>query len=148
MSEEKQARPVTDDAYLVRLKRKGKSDEFISAKMGLTLEEVRRKWAGLVEMASVKPESGQSELRQVGLVLSQQLQLLGQSMGIFLQALASDYEPSDLRALIDSCPAGQDLAAYLLTKTIILRPFSMPTPAQLMEAAEKPRPLPKTPPKK
>lgn len=123
------------DSYLVTLKKKGKSDEFIAAKMGLKEEEVRERWKAVVEMAKAVPENGLDELQEVCRVLGQQMELLGQSMGLFNSAFRS-YEPTELRKIIKECPKDKDLAAYLLTKVIVLRPFSLPSPEKLADALE------------
>lgn len=127
---------ITDDSYLLRLKRKGKSNEFISAKMGIPLEEVDERWRAIVKMQVLKEENGLSELRTVCAVLQNQFQLLGQSLGIFTNALHDTYEPSELRKIIEACPKGTDLGTYLMKHTIILKPFFLPSPAELAAEAE------------
>lgn len=130
--------PVTDETYLIRLKNKGKSDEFCAAKLGWTTEEVRKRWKAVVDMAQAPEQNGMTELKAVTSVLAQQMQLIGQTAGIFTNALLSAYPVLEFRAIIESCPKDQDLAAYLLSRCIILRPFVMPAPSQLIGEAEAP----------
>lgn len=138
MESEKKLPPVTDTSYLVRLKRKGKSDEFIAAKMGMTVPEVRDAWDKLCQEATVERDNGLMELRQVVIILSNQFQLLGQSLGLLSGVLDNTVPPEDLRKLIASCPVGTDLAVHLTAKLIVLRPFEMPTPMQLAAKLETP----------
>lgn len=139
MSEQKKQPPVTDTSYLVRLKRKGKSDEFIAAKMGMSLEEVRDCWDKLCQEATVERDNGLMELKQVVLILSNQFQLLGQSLGLLSGVLDNTVAPEDLRNVIKSCPVGTDLSVHLCAKLIVLRPFELPTPAQLAGQIETPQ---------
>lgn len=136
MSETQQRKlpPVTDTSYLVRLKRKGKSEEFIAAKMGLTVPQVRDIWDKLCQEATVEKDNGLPELRQVVIILSNQFQLLGQSLGLLSAVFERTVSPEDLRAAIKSCPVGTDLAVHLCAKLIVLRPFEMPGVAELMKA--------------
>lgn len=143
MESEKKLPPVTDHSYLVRLKRKGKSDDFIALKMGMTVSEVRDVWDKLCQEATVEKDNGLAELRQVVIILSNQFQLLGQSLGLLSGVLDNTIQPEDLRKVIKSCPAGTDLAVHLTAKLIVLRPFELPTPAKLAEALEAKTPSPK-----
>jgi transcriptional regulator with XRE-family HTH domain len=128
---------LTDDTYLIKLKQAGWTDRKIAEKMGISVEAVQLQWQGLVRLATEKEENGQTELIQVGMVMAQQFQLLGQSLGIFTNALNGTYEPAELRKVIAECPPGEDLAAWLLKKTLILKPFSLPSPERLAEEMEK-----------
>jgi hypothetical protein len=138
MSEQKKQPPVTDTSYLVRLKRKGKSEEFIAAKMGMTVPEVRDVWEKLCQEATVERDNGLMELKQVVLILSNQFQLLGQSLGLLSGVLDDTVPPEDLRKVIKSCPAGTDLAVHLTAKLIILKPFQLPSPQALASQLESP----------
>jgi hypothetical protein len=135
---DKNLEPITNESYLIRLKQKGKSDEFCAAKLGWTVEEVRKRWKALVEMAAAPESNGLTELRAVTSVLSQQMQMIGQTAGIFTNALLSTYPVLEFREIIEACPKDQDLAAYLLNRCIVLRPFSLPTPEALAREAETP----------
>lgn len=138
-TEQKKSPPVTDTSYLVRLMKKGKSDEFIAAKMGLTVPEVRDIWDKLCQEATVERDNGLKELRQVTIILSNQFQLLGQSLGLFCGVLDDTITPEDLRKVIKDCPLGTDLAVHLTAKLIVLRPFQMPTPLELASKLETPQ---------
>jgi hypothetical protein len=138
-SSEKKLPPVTDTSYLVRLKRKDKSDEFIAAKMGLTVPEVQDLWDKLCQEATIERDNGLKELRQVVIILSNQFQLLGQSLGLISGVLDDTIPPEDLRKVIKDCPLGTDLAVHLTAKLIVLRPFQMPTPLELASKLETPQ---------
>lgn len=138
MESEKKLPPVTNVSYLVRLKQKGKSDEFIALKMGLTVPEVQDAWDKVCQEAIIERDNGLKELRQVVIILSNQFQLLGQSLGLLSGVLDNTTSPEDLRKVIKACPVGTDLAVHLTAKLIVLRPFEMPTPMQLASQLETP----------
>jgi hypothetical protein len=120
---------LTDDVYLRRLKRAGKTDAFISAKTGISIQEIEKRWKSIQKLEREGGENGLQELRGVSRILGEQVQLLGHTLKIFDAALADTYDPTEFRLLIQSCPSGEDLAGFLLRRSLILKPFSLPFPS-------------------
>lgn len=128
---------ITDDSYLLKLKQMKWDDARIGARMGIPPEEVKRRWDNLVKVTNEPGFSGIQELRQVGMVMVTQYQLMGQTLGIFTAALNDTFEPSELRGIIESCPKDTDLATWLVRNALILKPFSLPSPQQLAQEIER-----------
>lgn len=135
--------PATDDRYLLKLKNVGKTDEFIAEKMGLTVQEVRRRWRNIKQVLDQPQQNGLEDLKTVAHTIGEQAGLLSHSLAIFEGAFADVPSANEFQQLIDQCPKDQVLAPYLLAKLIILRPFRMPTPQQVIEALEGQPPVPK-----
>jgi hypothetical protein len=117
--------PVTEDGYLAQLKSLGKDDDFIAAKLGLPIQEVRKRWRALVE-AKTDHNAGTYEILEVFRALRQQHLVMGQVIDLLANATGNVYEVSELRKLIDSCPKKKDLAAWLTKHATVLKPFQIP----------------------
>lgn len=129
---------VTDDSYLRKLLILKRPVKFIAAKLGISEPEAVRRIENLKRMAQEQEHNGASELLQLEAVMANQHQLLGYSLGLYQAAFQNRPEVTELNKIIESCPAGTDLAVHLLKHLIILRPFSLPTPARAMQALESP----------
>ena len=130
---------MNDDGYLLKLKRQGKTDEFIAVKMGITVPDVQRRWEALLQMASQPQQNGSMGMRQLTVVMTDQFKLMGQTLGLLVQSSLNTMNPSELRAVIESCPQDADLAGWILTRAIVLHPFSLPSPEELAKDAEAPQ---------
>jgi hypothetical protein len=128
---------ITDDSYLLKLKRMGWNDERIAFRMNISPAEVGRRWENLLKISQDQLANGLGSLCQVGLVMATQFQLMGQSLGILMGALNNTYRVDELQAVMDQCPKDMEMASWLLRNVIILKPFSLPSPQQLAEEIEK-----------
>jgi len=126
---------VTDIGMLVKYKRANWTDRAIAAKLGVSVEEVARRWREILDRASQMSSSGYDQLNIQYQILCQQYQLLGESLKIIAAAIGNGAEPSDIRPLITPDP--EETIKNLMSKLIVLRPFTPMDPAESLKATEK-----------
>lgn len=128
---------LSDDTFILKLKRLKWSDERIAQRMCIPVEEVQRRWANLLKSTEEQLANGIGALRQVGMVMVNQYSLMGQTLGVFTGALNNTYSADELQAILDRRPESENLVSWLLQNAIILKPFILPSPEKLIEEMEK-----------
>ena len=135
MQEKKKTPAVSDLGMLLKYKEAGFSDAAIGAKLGMTEDEVKVKWAELLQISQQRNVSGYVDLTVQFTVLCHQYQLLGESMKIVAGALGNMMPPNEIKALITADP--EQTFKNLSTSCIILRPFVQVDPEQSLQESLK-----------
>jgi hypothetical protein len=127
---------ITDDTYIIKLKQGQVPDHIIAARLGISVNEVRRRWDALVKVSGASRSTGMTDLWQICVNSSEQIKLLGSSLWMITTALGNPATPEEVSIAIQSCPEGTDLAVHLLSKFIVLRAYVPPPPEAMMEEVE------------
>lgn len=118
---------IDDAKVLIKLMKAGTSPHIIAAKLGISVDEVKRRWADLQILA--QEASGHGDLVMQYNLLCHQYQLLGESLKIVAKALGNAVPPHELREMI--VPGDVDLTFKNLTeKCIILKSFAPQDPEE------------------
>jgi CTP synthase (UTP-ammonia lyase) len=122
---------IDDDKVLVRYKMAGIPNHLIAAKMGISVNEVERRWKDLEAIAK-EMDSGYVALVAQYTVLCQQYQLLGESLKIISSAISNRMTIADVDAIIASCKP-EEISLKLMSSSIILRPFIQVNPEESLK---------------
>lgn len=111
---------ITDETYLLKLKMAGISSASIAQRLGITKEEVERRWQLLQKKMEAMQKSGHQGLINQFTLLCGQYQLMGESLKIIAGALGNEVSTEELKAAIvpDAEKTLENLRSF-----IILRPF-------------------------
>lgn len=111
--------PVTNESYVARLLRCGRTPEQIAVRMNLSLEEVNTLVSQIQQSATLLNTSRMDEVAQAFLVLCNQYQLVGESLKVIGSVLGSNLSMAQLEELV-----ADDKATTLarLREVIVLRP--------------------------
>lgn len=128
--------PIGDDEVLAKYKIARMPDERIAAKMGITVEEVDKRWKRILERSSRMTESGYGHLLDQFTIFCNQYQLLGESMKIIAMALGNLMPVSEIEPLIVGDSEDVSMTLKNLAKScIILRPFTPVNPVESLQQA-------------
>lgn len=122
---------TADDNYLVKLKNAKLPDHLIAAKLGISVEEVQRRWCALFAEFQSMQANGYQNLIDQFTVLSNQYQLLGQSLMIIGNNLGGVLTTEELEALV--VEDREQTLQNLRTKCIILRPVPLVDPQEFLK---------------
>lgn len=125
--------PISNDSYIARMFLSGRPAHITAAKLGMTVEEVNKRWAEIKNQATEVPANGLKELRDHQLLLLDQFALLGTSMAIVSNAINNTVSLEELKHIIAAKPPGSDLADWLMKQLIVLKPFALPSPEKMLE---------------
>jgi len=126
---------VTDDGYLFKLKAGNVPDAVIAKKLGVSLEEMERRWARIIADLKAAEQNGYNALCDQFTVMANQYQLLGGSLKIMAGVIGSVMSSKDLEALIPLAD-GEDRKAVLdaLKKNcIVLRRYAPISSEELLK---------------
>lgn len=131
-----------DDVYLVKLKGAGFPVAFIAARMGISIQEVERRWEAIQKASTAAQTSGYLDLSAQFTVMCHQYQLVGESLKIIAGALHNQASAEEIRtALCCAEPLSQEQAdaiqQKLLTSYIVLRPFTPVDPEKALQETTK-----------
>jgi hypothetical protein len=107
------------DDIINKYKRAGISDEVIAEKLGVPVEEVRKRWADILRQ-KITGDAGYGDLVAFFNLLASQYQSLGRSLQILGHILGAVMTPSEMRELIDKDP--EVTLQNFATKAIVLQP--------------------------
>lgn len=124
---------ITDDAYLIRAKQAGISNEILAAKLNTTPERIEERWQDLLKIGDSLEGNGYMNLSEKFTVLLHQYQLLGESLKPICQALGDVASLNEIIEVHDPNP--RKTAVRLIQNFIILRPYIFQDPTE--EADEK-----------
>lgn len=120
-----------DDVYLAKLIGAGLPHALIAARLGISVEEVGKRWERMREEVILAKANGHGMLCEQYNVLCSQYQLLGESLKIVAAALGNTMPTEELKLLI---VRDQEQTLKNLTQScIILRPFVPIDPAASLE---------------
>lgn len=122
---------VNDDGMLLKYKEAKFTDEVIAKKMGITPEEVQRRWETLVTKSKEANRAGYFDLCEQYRILCQQYQLLGESLKIVAGALGEAASSEAIRSQITKDP--EETLRNLCRSFIILKPFTPADPEKMLE---------------
>lgn len=120
-----------DDKYMLRLKSAKVSDKVIAAKLGITEDELQKRWAKMVAELSTALTSTYGLLVDQITVMANQYQLLGESLKIVCNAVGNQLSREELEALV--VDNREQTLANLRDNCIILRPFEPVDPKKALE---------------
>jgi len=112
---------VTDDNYLIKMKTAQKPDAVIAAKMGITVEEVNRRWDRILADLKLCQENGYNALCDQFTMMANQYQLLGGSLKIMAGVIGSVINSDELDKLVTN--NAEETLKNLRAHCIILRKF-------------------------
>ncbi len=115
-----------DDLYLIKLKKAGAIDSFIAERLGISVDEVKRRWTQVQLEALSQETASYGSLCEMFTLMAAQYQLLGESLKVIGTALGNVMFDEEITKLIDKDPA--KTLANLKANSIVLRPFVMPAP--------------------
>jgi len=124
--------PVNDDGLLLKYKQAGWTDEAIAKKFGLTVEEIQKRWAVLLNREKQQSATGYDDLSAQYLILSHQYQLMGES----LKALAMGLSAVPTLGEVADCITGdpQETLKRITSSFILLEPYKAVDPIASLEA--------------
>ena len=131
MSEKKKM--IGDDQYLVKCKQTGLKNEVIAEKMGITPDEVERRFRQLIQIADQIQSNGWVDFQNQFTVLCTHYQLLGESLKAIAQGL-QPLTPSEIEHHLAG--SSEDIKRSLESLTqncIILKKFIPVDPIQALE---------------
>jgi len=91
---------VTDDGYLFKLKAGNVPDAMIAKKLGVSVEEMERRWTRILADLKMSEENGYNALCDQFTIMANQYQLLGGSLKIMAGVIGSVMSSKELEALI------------------------------------------------
>lgn len=115
---------ITTESYLIKLKNLGLEDSVIAGKMGISVGEVRQRWAELLTAAQSIQHSGYTDLVRQFTALAKQYELLGQHLKILAFALDDHMPVNEIGSMISEAAKSMDPVAYIMSRCIILKPFT------------------------
>lgn len=117
------------------MKQAGFPVDHIARKLGLSVEEVERRWKDIQTYSTLTVESGYASLCDVYTAICQQYNTLGETLKIFSMAISDTVSLDTLRALITDDK--EETVQNLMRHCLILKPFSLPAAQDLIVAYEK-----------
>lgn len=121
---------ITTESYLIKLKNLGLEDSVIAGKMGISVGEVRQRWAELLTAAQSIQHSGYTDLVRQFTALAKQYELLGQHLKIIAFALDDHMPMEDIGKIIAESAQSTDPVVYIMSRCIILKPFISKSPEE------------------
>lgn len=115
-----------DDQYIAKCMTTGVPIARIARKLSMTEDQVFSRWKAMLDEARTREENGYNATCDYFTILSNQYQLLGESLkniGAILGNIATD---EDLKKLIAATP--EETLLRLKTRAIVLRPVIIQTP--------------------
>jgi len=91
---------ITDDGYLFKLKAGNVPDAMIAKKLGVSVEEMERRWTRILADLKMSEENGYNALCDQFTIMANQYQLLGGSLKIMAGVIGSVMSSKELEALI------------------------------------------------
>ena len=122
---------ITDDNYLFKLKTAKTPDVVIAKKLGISVEEVGKRWNRIVADLKASEHNGYNALCDQFTIMANQYQLLGGSLKVMAKVIGSVVTSKELEDLV-SLDRAQTLE-NLRKNCIILRCF---TPISSEEAVK------------
>jgi hypothetical protein len=116
-----------DEIYLVKLKRAGMTDAFISKRMGIPIPQVESMWEKIKRDAMVSLSNGYPDLIAQFTILAHQYELMGENLKILGTYLSQIIPASEIADLLEGKP--EEVLERLRLNCIILRPFVLPPPS-------------------
>lgn len=113
-----------DDAFLIRLKQAGRSDQFISERLHISLEEVVARWTSIQEILSTIEANGYSRWVEALGNVAGTYQVLGERMSSLFSGVGEPVPVEEVEEVLKECP--QNPAQTLCRRFMILRPFKSP----------------------
>jgi len=127
---------IDTDKLLVKYKTAGQPDHIIAAKLGIPVDEVKKRWAELETLAK-EMDCGYIALSTQYNILCQQYQLLGESLKIIANALGNRMTIAEVNQILCSAGPGE-AATKVISSAIVLRPFKGIDPIEsLKESTQK-----------
>lgn len=120
---------MNTDQYIVKLKTTNVSDPIIAEKLGISVEEVNRRWNRVLAEVQSNVDNGYNGLCDYFSLLAQQYQLVGESLKVVGSALGNVATSEEILKCITSDP--EETFKKLKSEFIILKSFSPPSPEEL-----------------
>lgn len=122
---------IGDDELLVKYKNVGWDDERIGKKLGISPEEVDKRFKSLIERAERIIASGLANLQTHFGITCNQYQLLGDSLKVVAEAFSNAMTPDEIRELI--VDDKEETLRNLTKMAIVLKPFIASSPQEALK---------------
>lgn len=132
---------MTDDFILIKYKQAGLPDDVIAAKMGITVQEIQKRWDTLLEESRKTQVNGYDEITTQFNALCFQFQLLGEGLKHIGNGLASVRNSDNLKAHFSQKRKLTDQEISLIEEIcqsfIVLSPYKAIDPSESLREAFK-----------
>ena len=119
---------ISDDSYLFKLKTAKVVDAIIARKLGITVEEMNRRWDRIVADLKVSEHNGYNALCDQFTIMANQYQLLGGSLKVMAKVIGSVMTSREMEELVTSDP--KQTLENLRKNCIVLRCFTPVSPEE------------------
>jgi hypothetical protein len=125
--------PLTEtDAYIAKCIACGVNPKRIGAKLGMTAQQVNKRWEEIVRYSTENQSSGYNDLVTSWVNLCQQYQSMGESMKAFGSAIDAPMTTEEIGALVTN--NREETIRNLREKAIVLKPYVAPKLPPITEA--------------
>jgi len=119
---------ISDDSYLFKLKTAKVVDAIIARKLGITVEEMNRRWDRIVADLKASEHNGYNALCDQFTIMANQYQLLGGSLKVMAKVIGSVMTSREMEELVTSDP--KQTLENLRKNCIVLRCFTPVSPEE------------------